>query len=138
MALEITGFCECGCGRKTTIARKSDRAKGAVRGKPRRFIRGHHHRRAERYRVEDRGYTTPCWIWLLKKLPRGYGQMRLPGTRVMVLAHRWYYEQRRGPIPAGLVVDHKCRQPSCVNPDHLRAVTQAVNVRAGYEAQVAV
>lgn len=35
------GLCECGCGRPTSISKKSDRAAGYVKGNPRRYIRGH-------------------------------------------------------------------------------------------------
>lgn len=44
---------------------------------------------------------------------------------------RWYYEQVRGPIPAGLHLDHLCRNTMCVNPDHLEPVTQRVNTLRG-------
>lgn len=34
-------FCECGCGEETNIATKTDTAKGWIKGKPYRFVRGH-------------------------------------------------------------------------------------------------
>jgi hypothetical protein len=38
------GFCGCGCGQETKIARKSDSRSGEARGRPRRFLKGHHFR----------------------------------------------------------------------------------------------
>jgi hypothetical protein len=35
------GICGCGCGRDTTIAAKTDRRTGAVKGQPLQFIHGH-------------------------------------------------------------------------------------------------
>jgi hypothetical protein len=36
------GYCECGCGGLAPIAQRSDPRRGHVRGKPHRFIAGHH------------------------------------------------------------------------------------------------
>lgn len=54
---------------------------------------------------------------------RGYGRK---GGR---LAHRVAFEQRFGPIPDALTVDHMCFNPACVNPDHMRLLTHVENAR---------
>lgn len=70
-----------------------------------------------------------CWLWAGAISPGGYGVMCF-GRRWhqrSVRAHRLAYEAWRGPIPPELVIDHKCRVRSCVNPEHLRAVTKRTN-----------
>ncbi len=42
-----------------------------------------------------------------------------------------YYREKYGDIPAGMDLDHLCRNESCVNPDHLELVTHAKNCRRG-------
>lgn len=83
----------------------------------------------ERMRIEDHGYSSPCWISNRVAQPNGYTKM---GWRdVCYLTHRLAYEAFVGPIPHGLVIDHLCRQRACCNPDHLEAVTNQVNLLRG-------
>lgn len=70
-----------------------------------------------------------CWEWLGVKMDSGYGKKTVAGRTM--LAHRWIWTQLFGPIPDGLVINHACSNPSCVNPHHLECVTQADNVRHG-------
>lgn len=46
-------------------------------------------------------------------------------------AHVFVWEYVNGPVPAGLHIDHLCRAPRCVNPDHLEAVTPKENTLRG-------
>ncbi|MET7616972.1 HNH endonuclease signature motif containing protein [Streptomyces sp. NPDC005408] len=70
-----------------------------------------------------------CWQWTGYLLPNGYARVSVNGERQY--AHRAAYEAVNGPIPAGLVIDHLCRNRGCANPDHLEAVTQRINVLRG-------
>lgn len=72
---------------------------------------------------------TGCWLWVGTASPRGYATFRVNGRKIGV--HRFAYERWVGPIRDGLVVDHICNNPTCVNPDHLQAITQRDNVRRG-------
>ena len=66
-----------------------------------------------------------CWEWLANKTADGYGSFSYRGA--MVRAHRLSYEWHHGPIPKGAQVDHTCWNPGCVNPEHLRLATNALN-----------
>lgn len=71
---------------------------------------------------------TPCMPWPAAKVS-GYGVININGKPRK--AHRVIYENHKGPIPDGLVLDHLCRNHKCVNPDHLEAVTQKINTIRG-------
>jgi hypothetical protein len=78
--------------------------------------------------------NTGCWLWD-GPLNKGYGALRVgtvrAGDRRRVEAHKFSYELHKGPVPAGLEIDHLCRVRCCVNPDHLEAVTHRENIRRG-------
>jgi hypothetical protein len=71
--------------------------------------------------------TEACWIWMGSKNSKGYGVRRKPGGGVITM-HRYSFELANGPIGMGLNILHSCDNPSCVNPAHLRAGSQADNV----------
>jgi hypothetical protein len=75
--------------------------------------------------------ATGCWNWTASRNHAGYGRVGVPGTRSVMLAHRYTYEYVYGPIPEGLVTDHLFRNPACVNPDHLEIVTRRINTFRG-------
>jgi hypothetical protein len=73
-----------------------------------------------------------CWLWTAHLDKDGYGFFRIGGKGSRNLrAHRVSYEWARGPIPETLQLDHLCRTPSCVNPEHLEPVTGRENVLRG-------
>lgn len=73
---------------------------------------------------------TGCWAWTGAKVSTGYGSFRVK-TKRHQLAHRFAYEQFRGPIPDGKMIDHLCRNRGCVNPAHLEPVTNQENCIRG-------
>jgi hypothetical protein len=81
-----------------------------------------------RYELDANG----CWIWQGASHSAGYG-MLWSEDRKQVYAHRFFYEQHVGPIPDGLVIDHLCRVPACVNPAHLEPVTHLENCQRGVQ-----
>ena len=72
-----------------------------------------------------------CWEWTACRNEHGYGSFVTERPK-KVKAHRMAWELLVGPIPDGMVLDHLCRNPRCVNPDHLEVVTQRINMLRGY------
>ena len=69
-----------------------------------------------------------CWWWCGAISSTGHGRATLVGRRQVgshVLA--WVAAHRAG-VPAGMVVRHRCDEPSCVRPDHLEVGTQLDNI----------
>lgn len=71
-----------------------------------------------------KGSANECWLWTGALAPDGYGRI---GKQY---AHRFSWSLHAGrPVPGGMVVDHICQTPACVNPGHLQAVTYSENIQ---------
>lgn len=69
------------------------------------------------------GHHGNCWP-VTKNFQNGYGVMRVNGKKVGM--HRLMFELYF-PLVEAPVVRHKCNNPSCINPAHLREGTKADN-----------
>jgi len=61
-----------------------------------------------------------CWNWTAAKTREGYGHIHT-GRLHAEKAHRVSYRLHFGEIPPGMVVMHRCDNPSCVSPPKLEA-----------------
>lgn len=84
----------------------------------------------ERFRARAVPGDNGCLVWTGFLDKDGYRQIVIDGR--IRRAHRWSYEYHVGQIPEGMVIDHLCRNPSCVNPDHLEVVTPHENTMRGF------
>lgn len=87
----------------------------------------------ERFMDKVEKTADGCWDWKGSIAPGGYGKFTVEKNLVRKCfnAHRWAYEYFIGKIPAGLTLDHLCRNRKCVNPSHLEPVTIRENLLRG-------
>ena len=69
---------------------------------------------------------TGCWEWQKSKNNQGYGRKTMGEgvSKKTVVAHKYYYEQKKGVVPIGMDLHHKCCNEGCVNPSHLKLMTR--------------
>ena len=70
-----------------------------------------------------------CWVFTGAINHFGYGIVGLQNSKKIDRTHRVAYRHFKGEIPTGLVIDHICRNPACVNPRHLQAISQSDNIK---------
>lgn len=76
------------------------------------------------------GMKTRCWEWTGTLRPDGYGVIGLGRSDEGIdRVHRVSWRMRRGEIPRGLFVLHRCDNPKCVRVGHLFLGTQLDNVK---------
>lgn len=87
---------------------------------------------AARAAVRFEGDESGCWISTYSTASHGYAQIGWQdgGYRQVVTAHRaaWVYHHGQQ-IPEGMTIDHTCKAKRCVNPSHLRMLSNFENAR---------
>lgn len=74
-------------------------------------------------------WTPGCLLWTGSKDGKGYGTFKWNGK--VRRAHIVAFLLQGGTIPKGMMLDHLCRNPACVNPAHLEVVDNRMNVLRG-------
>lgn len=83
-------------------------------------------------RFTKKDEKSGCLVWSGCVDKDGYGKVRVNlNGKLVFLAHRMAYIHFVGEIPDGMELDHKCRNRSCVNHEHLEPVTHIENVNRG-------
>lgn len=72
------------------------------------------------------GFEDECWLWMGGLDRKGYGVFRI-NAKTSSKAHIFSWVLHNYPVPKGLHVDHECNVNNCVNPRHLRLLTNVMN-----------
>lgn len=71
--------------------------------------------------------SNGCLIWHGATSGWGYPVANINGRGTFTYLHKYVYEQTSGIVPDGFVVDHKCNNTRCLNPDHLQTISKGLN-----------
>lgn len=121
---EIRRVCLCGCGQTPMINKDGSYCD---------YFKGHYLIKRPEYNFKT-DKNTGCWNYCSSKDSHGYGQFKVNYKNLR--AHRYMYEKYNGEIPKNFDVDHLCKNPGCINPEHLEAVTHGDNIRRGSNAKL--
>ncbi len=69
----------------------------------------------------------PCWVWT-GATNGGYGVLKVPGSKQLVRAHVFAWEQENGLLANGLFALHHCDNRPCVRGTHLFTGTHDDNM----------
>lgn len=72
--------------------------------------------------------TTPCWVWT-GATNSGYGVMKEPGTKTILRAHVFAFDQLHPGERGELFVLHHCDNRPCVRGEHLFVGTHQDNMK---------
>lgn len=73
--------------------------------------------------------TADCWIWTGAVNDKGYGLIGAGKKGRLVYVHRTVWEFKRGPIPKGSEICHRCDNPRCVRLSHMFLGTHRDNMQ---------
>lgn len=94
------------------------------------------------------GEPNECWPWVKGQDSSGYGVVWRRERGRSFRSHQVAFELARGPIPEGLILDHRCHTDDptcdggdscphrlCANPAHLETVDRPENFRRGRQGR---
>lgn len=86
---------------------------------------------AEKYKkrlLERRKIVGECWYWTGPRTKAGYGQIRVNEINSKIYVHRLSLLLfKPSEFDHSLQTNHKCNNPYCFNPEHLKSGTPQDN-----------